>query len=403
MEFKYKAKTEAGTDEQDVIQASNRAEAISELRSRGLTPVFIVEHKSSKFDLNKIFASITSVSLLDKITFLRNLSVMIKAGVPVPRALSILSTQSENEKFKTILSNLSHDVQTGKALSEAIGTYPEIFGPLYVNLVRVGEAGGNLDRNLDYLVGYLRRDYELMKKTKGAMTYPIVVFAALVLVVILMFTFILPKLVDTFTELNVELPILTRILIAVVNAFANYSYLIILGLIAAVAGTRFYFRTDAGRALGHTLTLNLPIMKKATKQLNLARFTLTLSSLLASGMPIVEALKVAGNALTNMHYSNSVMRAAEKVKRGVTLSDSFAGEEKLFPTIMVQMIKVGEESGTIESILKELNTFYEEELDQFIKNLSSIIEPLMVVVIGVVVGFLALALITPIYSISQNV
>ncbi|HLC44426.1 MAG: hypothetical protein A2722_02975 [Candidatus Doudnabacteria bacterium RIFCSPHIGHO2_01_FULL_50_11] len=402
MEFTYRARTKAGETESGVVASATRQEALLDLRSRGLTPVAISEKRAGWSSFNSIVTSIFSVSLLEKITFLKNLTVMLRAGLSLPRALQILTAQTKRGRFNEILTHVTNDVRSGKALSEAFARYPNEFGPLYISMIQVGESSGGLDKNLEYLVGYLRRDYELMKKTKGALTYPIVVMVALVIVVILMFTFILPKLTATFTELKVDLPFTTRVLIAVVNIFSHYYYLVILGLVGLVVGMRVFSRTSNGRKILHKIYLTMPIIGPAAKKLNLARFTLTLSSLLNSSMPIVEAVKIAGRSMTNMYYARASLRAAEKVKSGTPLSNALEADPKLFPDLMVQMIRVGEESGSVESILNELNVFYEEELDEFIKNLSSIIEPVMVIAIGVVVGFMALALITPIYSISQN-
>ena len=403
MEFLYKARTNEGEVVEDKIEAESRHEAISELRASGFTPISVVEKKSNFFDFGGVLANFSRVTLIQKISFLKNLSVMIKAGVAIPRALGILSAQTEEGKLKRILSDMAKDVQIGKSISETMEKNPTIFGPLYVNMIRVGESGGNLDKSIDYLVGYLKRDYELLKKTKGAMTYPIVVFFVLILVVIIMFTFILPKLTDTFVELDVELPLLTRGLIALVDGFSSYSYIIFPGLILLIFLARMFFKSTSGRATIHKFNITAPLIKKATLRLNLSRFTLTLSSLLNSGMPIVEALNICGKSMTNDYYSKAILDSAKKVKGGMPLSDALKKFPDLFPNLTVQMIRVGEESGTMDNILKELNSFYEEELDQFVKNLSSIIEPIMVVFIGSVVAILALALITPIYSISQNV
>ncbi|MEK9180661.1 MAG: type II secretion system F family protein [Patescibacteria group bacterium] len=402
MEFSYRARNKNGQVETDILEAASRGEALGELHTRGLIPLSLTEKRAGLSIIKNIFSGIRPVPLLDKITFLRNLSVMMKAGLSLPRALQILSAQAKEGKFKQILLQISSDVRSGKSLSESLHRYPQNFGPLYISLIQVGESGGNLDKNLEYLVGYLRRDYELIKKTKGALTYPIVVFVALVIVVILMFTFILPKLTDTFTELHVELPWTTKVLVATVNAFSSYSYVIVAAMVVLAVGIRLYFRSEFGRRSFHKLNLHLPVVKNAAQRLNLARFTLTLSSLLNSSMPIVEAVRVAGRSMTNVYFAEAALEASEKVMAGVPLSDALNNYPNLFPTLMVQMVKVGEESGTTVTILEELNRFYEEELDEFLKNLSSIIEPVMVMFIGVIVGFLAMALISPIYSISQS-
>lgn len=401
-EFEYRARNKDGQIESDVITAASRAAATSQLRSQGLLPVFLKER--SRMDaLDKLNALFRRISLNEKLTFVNNLAVMNRAGVAVPRALRILAKQSENPKFQETVSDMAHEVETGKSLSQAFAKYPNIFSGLYVNLVEVGEASGTLDHNLEYLVSLIRRESELIKKTKGALTYPLVVVATLVLVGILMFIFVLPKLTATFAEFDVELPILTRVLIATVDLFSSY-VLFIIPLLIALIGTGIYFlKTPAGKALTHKAMIKLPVISGITKKINMARFTLTLGSLLKSGMQIVNALKISSRSLGNMYYSKATETVADKVRVGVNLSDALEAYPDLFPSLTTQMIRVGEESGTIEDILKELGDYYEEEVDQIMKNLSSIIEPVLVVVIGAVVGFIAVALIMPIYSITQAV
>ena len=298
---------------------------------------------------------------------------------------------------------MSKNVENGVSLSQSFAKHPEVFSGLYVSLTEVGEASGNLDANLDYLVTLLQRENELIRKTKGALTYPIVVLSTLVLVGIFMFIFVLPKLTATFAELNVELPIMTRILIALVDVFSKHSVLVISGLITLVVGSILFFRTGTGKSLAQKAAITLPVISGITKKINLARFTLTLGMLLKSGMQIVPALAIVAKSLSNMYYAEVVSRAGDQVRVGVNLSTALEKFPRLFPPLLTQMIMVGEEAGSSEEMLRQMGEYYEEEVEQVMKNMSSIIEPVLMVVIGIVVGVMAVALIAPIYSITQAV
>ena len=403
MEFSFRARTKSGKLESGVLDASSRREALSDLRAQGLLPVFLSEKKGSGFSLPKLGQAFRRVTLAEKLTFIKNLSVMLRSGVSVSRSLKILAQQTTNKKFQKVISEIARSVEGGQAFSKALAKHPDIFSGLYVSLVEVGEAGGNLDQNLDYLHTLLKREYDLVRKTKGALTYPLVVLATLVLVGVLMFIFVLPKLTSTFTELNVELPALTRALIALVDLFSKYSVFIIAALVVGGFGLVYFFRTPTGVRLFNKTAIMLPVISGIVQKINLARLTLILSSLMKSGMQIVSALRISAKSLGNGFYSRAVSRAAEQVKVGVALSAALEKDPKLFPSLMTQMLKVGEESGTVEEILKEMGDYYEQEVDQIMKNLSSIIEPVLVVLIGIVVGVMAVALIMPIYSITQAV
>jgi len=401
MDYSYRARKKDGEIEIGEFSAPSRQAVVTELRNRGLTPVHLAETTRPSLSAVGLTALLGHISLFDKLTFVKNLAVLIRAGVPAPRALKILSVQTTNRRFRDVLLDLSKNVESGISLSQSFAKYPEIFSGLYVSLAEVGEASGNLDANLDYLVTLLQRENELVRKTKGALTYPIVVIATLLLVGVLMFIFVLPKLTATFKDLNVELPVMTRILVAAVDLLSKNSFLSVVIVAAVFGGLVFFFRSSIGRIFSQKAAINLPIISGITKKINLARFTLTLSMLLKSGMQIVPSLAMTYRSLGNMYYSDAVTQAGNGVRVGVSLSASLEKYPKLFPTLLTQMIKVGEEAGTIEEMLRQMGEYYETEVDQIMKNLSSIIEPILMLIIGVVVAVMALALIMPIYSISQ--
>ncbi|HTL39258.1 MAG TPA: type II secretion system F family protein [Methylomirabilota bacterium] len=400
--FQYTARTKAGTLQKDVMAGANQRTVVDALRAQGLIPVSI-RIASAGLNWKASFDFIHKIKLLDKITFIKNLSVMIKAGLPLSRALKVIAVQTPNPKFAKVVADISRMVEGGTALADSLAKYPDVFSAIFVSMVRVGEVSGNLDQNLTYLAEQMQRDYDLMSKAKGSLTYPIIVMGALVIVGFLMFTFVLPKLTATFTEANVALPLTTRVVIFVVNIFAHYGILVMLGFIGLIFGFIVWRRSDMGRTVLHKVILYTPVISTIVIKINLARFVRVFASLIRSGMSIVEALEVSSHVVGNIYYQRVIADAGSKVKMGAPLTSAFKKEPKLFSNLVIQMMEVGEESGTTEAVLTEVANFYESEVDQTMKNLSSILEPVMMMVIGVVVGFLALALITPIYSITQSI
>lgn len=326
----------------------------------------------------------------------------MKAGLPVSRALSVLVKQMDNPYFRQVVEDIAAGVESGKTLSESMARHDKVFSPITVNMVKVGESSGELDSTLEYLGTQIARDYNLIRRTRGALIYPAVVLGALVGIGYLMFTFVLPRLTDSFKEFDVELPVLTQVIIKIVDIFSNYSLFVFFGFVALFVIFLFWRRTPSGRRVVHRLFLSIPVIKTIVKKLNLARFTIIFSGLLKSGMPIVEALQVTSDTMTNVFYQEALAEATDKVRTGVDLVVVLEKYPKLFTPMVTQMIAVGEESGTMEKVLLEVANFYEAEVDDTVSNLSSIIEPVLIIIIGVAVGVLAIGLILPIYNLSQN-
>ena len=402
-QFTYTAKTHEGDTITDTAEAASQEALVQSLRQQGLLPTSIKEKRANVFTLQALQAIFSHVSLLEKLTFTKNLAVTLRAGLPVSKALNVILKQTSNPYFSRIIGSIAHDVESGEALSDSMGEFPKIFPPIFINMVKVGESGGQLDVTLEYLGKNMSRDYNLLRRTRGALLYPGVVMFTLIVIGYLMFTFVLPKLTSTFKEFDTELPVLTRGIIKTVDIFSHYSILILIVVIAVFAGFLFWRKTKSGRAILNRLNLSIPIIKSIVKKINLARFTIIFGGLLRSGMPIINALSVTANTMTNLYYQKALTEASEKVKMGVDLVVALERYPKLFTPMVTQMIQVGEESGTMEKVLEEVANFYEAEVDDTVKNLSSIIEPVLVVVIGVVVGVLAVGLILPIYNIGQNI
>ncbi len=401
-DFQYIARTRSGTIQKDVLAAVNERAVAEVLHSQGLIPTLIKPMRKT-FDIKVFFDMARTIKLLDKITFIKNLSVMIKAGLPVSRCLKILTAQTTNPRFAKTVSEIARMVDSGTSLADALIKYPSVFSPIFVSMVRVGEVSGNLDQSLGYLADQMQRDYDLVAKARGALTYPIIVLVALGLVGFLMFTFVLPKLTSTFKDLNVPLPLMTRIVMGVVDVFAHYGIGILVLVIIAVIGFIYWRRTDSGKQILHKVILYTPIFSNIVIKINLARFVRVFASLIKSGMSIVEALEVSSHVVGNVYYQKAINEAANKVRVGSPVTAVFKKEPRLFSNLVVQMMEVGEESGTTDVVLAEVADFYEAEVDQTMKNLSTILEPVIMMVIGIVVGFLAVALISPIYNITQSV
>jgi type IV pilus assembly protein PilC len=288
-------------------------------------------------------------------------------------------------------------------LADSLAKYPKVFNGLFVSMVRVGETGGNLEEVLEMLSVQLKKDYEITSKVKGAMTYPCVILFAMSLVGILMMVFVFPNLLNMFAESGKELPFATRVLIFISNALQHDGLYLLLAFIAAVFAFIKIIKTPEGKKAFDGLLLKLPIVGDIITKVNVARFCRTLSSMVASGVSIVQALDTVSNTLGNYYYKTSASKACQEVQKGVDLSAVISGYGKLYPSMMVHMIEVGEETGSIEKTLKQVAEFYEEEVDQFTGNLSSVIEPLLMLLMGGAVGLFAIALIQPMYSILDTV
>lgn len=401
-EFAYTAIAKTGQRVNATIQATDSQAVGHALKEQGLLALDIsLLKKSSPL---AFFKKISSISLDEKIGFVENLSIMLKSGIPLTRAMQILVKQTVNFRFKAVIADIASQVEGGRSLAEALGKYDKIFSNIFISMVKVGELSGNLDKSLEYLTIQLHREADLKSKVRGAMIYPSVIVAAMLIIGILMSIFVLPKLTSVFKEFgNVDLPFMTKVVIAVADFMSAHAIIMILFMIGSIFGLVLFYRTYQGQKSFDWFSVRMYVIGNIVRKINLARFARILSSLLKSGIPIVEGLEVAGNSLSNIPYRELILKASSQVRLGKNLTETLSKDERLFPILVVQMLEVGEESGTVEDMLGQLAVHYEEEVDTIMKNLSSIIEPLLLLVIGGIVGVLAMALISPIYSISQNI
>jgi type IV pilus assembly protein PilC len=399
--FNYVAISKDGKTEIASLDAVDMMAAGHMLKEQGMMPLELHEKRAHAFW--HAFTGLSSVSLKQKIVFIEDLHIMLKSGITAPRALKIIAKQTKQKKFQTILYDLSTQVEAGKSLHESMEAYPKVFSHIFVSMVKVGEISGNLEKSLEYLSIQLEREADLRSKTKGAMIYPAVIVSAMVIIGIVMAIFVLPKLTATFKEFGGQLPLLTRIVIAGSDFMAAHAVLVILGLVALVGAAMAALRTPPGKRGFAWTVLHMPIIAPIVQKINMARFARIMSSLMSSGIAIIEGLNVTAMAMDNVYYHDVILAAAEKVKLGQPLTEALNVDDRLFPFLITQMLQVGEETGSLEEIMQQLAVHFEGEVDNTMRNFSSIIEPLLLLVIGGVVGFLALALISPIYNLSQTI
>jgi len=424
--YNYTAKNSRGETETKELEAGDERELATLLRSKGLVLVsaklietakttsgakqdkkWILEQffKNPVNFLEEIIAKIGGVSLVEKMIFSRHLAVMIDSGVALNQALKILAQQSENSKFKKIISNIENDIREGQAFSEGLAKYPKVFSSLYVNMIKAGEAGGNLSQVLKTLAGQMKKDHELISRIKGAMMYPIVVVIAMVAVGVLMMITVVPRLTEVFADMDIELPLTTQIVIGLSNFLREHSVLTVFALVGFIVLIRLAIRNKIVKEKLHQVFLVLPIFGNLVQKINSARLARTLSSLIKSGVAIVKSLEVVAGILTNAHFKNSMTQCSQQVQKGKTLSECLGAYtyKKLYPPMVKQMISIGEETGNLAEILENLADFYEEDIDNTTKNLSSIIEPIVMIVIGTVIGFFAISMVQPMYSMIGGV
>lgn len=400
MKFSYTATNKDGKTIKGSAEASSKNELASTLMKQGARPVVI---KPEKKKTNLSFGG-EKVKLKDLAGFTRQLSTMVSAGVPLTRSFNTLHDQTDSESFKEVIGKISKDIEGGTALGDAFEKHPRIFSSVYVNMVRAGEAGGILESILKRLADQLESDASMRRKIKSAMTYPVVILCITIIAFFAIMMFVIPQLGEILQDLGggAELPALTRALLSISDFMQSYAIFILAGLGAGMFGLVRYIRTPKGKRQFHSLLLKIPVIKTVITKVAIARFARTFSSLMAAGVGVLDALRVTGGAIGNVIIQEELEAAAKDVKNGKLISEPLS-DSKHFPPIVSQMIAIGEETGQIDVILVKVADFYEEEVEATIDGLSSIIEPLMIVVLGGMVGLIAISVMGPIASLSQNI
>lgn len=354
--------------------------------------------------MNKFnFLNRTRISLQEKILFCRHLAIAIKSGMTLIDSLKMIRNQAQTRGLKKILDSLIKDISGGNFLSKGLERFYGAFGELFISVIKVAEASGTLPENLNYLAEELKKRHEIIVKVRNSMIYPAIIMVVTIVIATSMMIFVFPKLLPIFTSLKVELPLTTKILIAIAKFLSAYGIPVLIGVVVLVIAVRLFMKIGGFKFFAHEILIYLPLFGRIVIDVNTVNTSRTLSLLLKSGVGIVEAIEITGKTLTNVVYQRHLHAAADMVRRGEFLSKYFTSRSKYFPSIFTNMVAVGENTGNLTQNLDYLSEYYENEVDEFLKNLSSIVEPILLIFMGVVVGFIALSFITPIYKITQGV
>jgi type IV pilus assembly protein PilC len=410
--YKYKAKNLQGHEIEGSLEAQNEHHLAQLLKQQGY---FLISsqnteigsqktNKNKQFfvsSLNKIgfLSSLFGVSLTEKLFFTRNLEVMVKSGISLVRAFDISAAQSRSKKFKNALTDIAQRINKGESLSQALGYYPNIFPLLFQETIRVGEETGNLAESLRALSDQMEKEHSLKSKVKSAMVYPLIVLIITLLMAIFMLIFAVPKLKATFQELGVELPLTTKAVLGLADFATQKWPLFLLCVIIFAAALLVFLKSKIGKKIQAILFLKMPFLAKITRQTNSAIVLRTLSSLLKAGVPIVRSLIITSGSVNNFYFKQALQASAREIEKGEKLSVALGAFQKIFSPMVIQMIEVGEETGETPQVLSKLAEFLEEEASQSTQKISVIIEPLLILFLGGIVGFFVISMMQPMYSI----
>jgi len=396
--FKWSGKTLRGAVQAGEMTARTKEDVISVLRKQGIIPTVITETKVGK----KLFGpKKQKITDKDIVVFTRQFATMFNAGIPIVQGLDIMSQQAENKTLGGIISQIKADVETGATLADALKKYPKIFDDLYVNLVAAGEAGGVLDEVLQRLAGYIEKTMKLKKKVKGAMIYPAIVVSVAVLVIAIIMVWVIPIFAKIFTEMGAQLPAPTQSVIWLSNFLSGIGGLFILiGIASAVFGAKQYRKTEGGKKKTDNFLLKMPVMGDLIRKVAVARFTRTLGTLISSGVPILEGLEICAKSSGNKIVENEVFNVRKEVSTGKTLAEPLS-KSVVFPPMVTQMINVGESTGSLDQMLIKIADFYDDEVDNSVANLTTMLEPMLMVFLGTTIGYIVIALYLPIFKMGE--
>ncbi len=398
--FIFKAKKTSGEIYSGEKDADDRYELYRQLRESGDEVVEYKEKRSGsglRFNVN--ISLFDRVKTIQKINFARNLGSMLEAGLSLSRALSVLDRQTKNKAFKKILTNLIGEINRGTTFADALAKHKKVFPPIFVAMVHAGEQSGTLADSLKVIATQMDSSYTLDRRIRGALMYPAVILVAMIIIAILMFMFVVPTLLKTFTELNVKLPLTTRIVLGISNIVQEQGLLVIVIVLVLSGLIGWWSRKLSGKRFFHALFLKMPVIGSLVQEINTARTARTLSSLLNSGVDVIESVNITAAVVQNVHFRSVLEKASIAIKKGELVSKTFSESGRLYPVFFAEMLSVGEETGKTGEMLSGVAKYYEEDVSQRTKDMSTIIEPFLILVIGVAVGFFAISMIQPMYSL----
>ena len=400
-EFTWEARARTGEVRKGVMEADDAEAVNTRLRQQNLNPVKV---RKRGIEINLSFGG-GSVETKDLVTFTRLFATMIDAGLPLVQCLDILASQQKNKFFASALKDVKSSVEQGSTFSDALAKHPKIFDELFVNLVHAGEQGGILDNIMNRLSVYLEKRQKLVRQLRGALSYPAIVFFIAIGVMTVMLTFVIPAFENMFKEFGGgkdALPALTRVMVALSHSFVSYLPLVVLLGAGIATGATYFYRTPGGKTFVHRALLGIPVMGTVLQKISVARFTRTLGTLLQSGVPILDALEICGKTSGNVIIEAGIMLVRQRISEGKNMAEPLL-EAKVFPDMVVQMIAVGEQTGALDQMLNKIADFYEEETDIAVASLTSMIEPIMMVGIGGMVGVVLVSMYLPIFSLAGNI
>jgi len=405
MKFRTTIRKDGLPNQTKTIDAPSRFDVYEQVRNDGGFVVSITEHREFSFGIHSRFNITigTGVKRMEIVRTAKNLSSMLSAGLSVSRALSIIERQSGNKHFKAVICGISESIKNGSSLHEALAAYPKVFPEIFVAMTRAGEESGSLSESLNVVALQMERSQNLVRKIKGAMIYPAIVISVVAVVGVLMLIYVVPTLTSTFTSLGVKVPIATRIIVALSNFMVAHSLFVLSSLVVLVVGFILFVRSKTGGSVVVACALRLPVVAELVRETYTARASRTLSSLLSAGVPVLDALSITKDVVNTRAYAEVVSEAEVHVKKGELLSAAFSEHTKLYPLLMSEMLAVGEETGKVADMLRQVAEFYEENVAEKTKDLSTIIEPALMILIGIFVGIFAVSMIAPIYQLSSAI
>ena len=407
MIFKYKVINKEGRQIEGEMESVSKSEATLALQRREFV---IVEVKENRLQSTNNWKDIMNIQIFkvkikdkDIVIFSRQIATMFEAGVQALKSFRLLAAESDNPALRDVLTSLSDDIQAGDSLYKAFRRHEEVFSKFYVNLVKAGEESGKLSETFLYLADYLERSYELRQKTKKALTYPIFVVATFIIIMTIMVIFVIPKMAEMLAQQGQKLPLFTQIVLGISNAITGYWYIILPGIVLFVIWARKWSNTPGGIAYIDTFKLKIPIIKNTYQKIFLSRLADNLNTMLSSGVSIVDALDITAEVVDNYVYEQLILRVSQKVQNGSALSQALVDEGSAIPNIMIQMVKIGEETGELGYMLKNLSRFYKQEVERAIDSMVAMIEPIMILGLGAGVGILLSSVMMPMYNVATGI
>ena len=402
MKFKFKAKSPSGEDKEGIIDASSQESAVGILQKNNLLPISVIKDGQSPDLAKMILKYYDRVTEKELMVFFRQLSILIEARVPIVISLTAIVEQTSNKYFVKIVQEMINDIEDGMSFSASMERHKNVFSVLSINIIKAGETSGNLKKSIDYVAENIERNYNLSSRVKSALIYPAIVMVVFFIIGFLTVSFIIPKLTAIIKELNAVVPWYTQVVIIIGDFMSAYWWAVGILIMGIVGGMLYYIKTEEGKREWDQMKTKLPVVGVIFRYVYITRFAENLAILILGGIPILRALTVVSSVVNNVLYENIFLQAAEEVKIGGNMSTVFR-KSPLIPPMVTHMIKIGEESGQIDSVLTHIAKFYDQETEMLTKNLSTLLEPVLMIIIGISVGFMAFAILMPIYNIAGQI